>query len=108
LASFGPKYIVITDGNKDVHALYDGTIYIMTPPKIRNIIETTGAGDAFASSFLAGMIKGKGIEFSLKLGLVNSQSVVTSLGAKNYLLSYKDAMKRIKKARIKIVKRKVK
>ncbi len=108
LASFGPGCVIITNGQKDVYALHDKTIYIMAPSKLKNIKETTGAGDAFASTFLAGIIKKKNIEFCLKLALVNSQSVIKCLGAKNDLLSYKNALKEMKKTRIKVVKEKVK
>lgn len=108
LSMYGPKYVIITNGQKDIYALNDGVIYIMTPSKLKDIKETTGAGDAFASTFLAGIIKNNNIEFSLKLALTNSQSVIKSLGAKNDLLSYNKALKELKKTRIKIVKKKVK
>jgi len=108
LASFGPKYVIITNGQKDVYALHNGIIYIMTPTKLKNIKETTGAGDAFASTFLAGIIKKKHVEFCLKLALINSQSVIKCLGAKNDLLNYNEALKHMKKAKIKVVKRRIK
>jgi len=34
LASFGPKYVIITNGPKNVSAIHDGYYYIMTPNKI--------------------------------------------------------------------------
>jgi ribokinase len=108
LVSFGPKYVIITNGSEDIHAIYDGHYYIVTPNKVKDIKETTGAGDAFASTFLAAMIKGKNIETSLKLALINSQSVIKSLGAKNKLLSSREAMKIMKKTKIKVIKKKVK
>ena len=107
LASFGPKYVIITQGPKDVYAYHNNTIYIMTPTKIKNIVETTGAGDAFASTFLACLIKNKNIETCLKMALINSQSVITCMGAKNDLLSYSKLMKQVKTTNIKIVKKEV-
>ena len=103
LYKLGPEIIVITDGKKAINA-YDGkTIYILIPNKIK-VIESTGAGDAFASSFLSGIIKKNDVEFALKMGLVNSESVIQQGGAKNKLLKYSEALGIIKKSSIKIKK----
>ena len=68
LLKLGPKTLVITDKNKKIFA-YDGKKkYSLIPHKIR-VVERTGAGDAFASGFVAGLIAGKTIKESLKLGL---------------------------------------
>ena len=103
LCELGPRIAVITNGKKEINA-YDGkNIYTMIPNKIK-VVESTGAGDAFASSFLSGMIKKSNIEFALKLGLVNSESVIQHGGAKNKLLKYKEALENIKKSSVKIKK----
>ena len=52
------------------------------------IVETTGAGDSFSSTFLVGFIKTRDIEFSLKIAIVNSHSVLKYKGAKNKLLTF--------------------
>jgi ribokinase len=87
VSKFGPKIIVITDGHRGVHcySTYDEHVYSAKPEKVR-VIETTGAGDAFASGFVAGMMYDKDIQFSLKLGMLNAESVIRHLGAKNILL----------------------
>ncbi|MBU3942289.1 MAG: carbohydrate kinase family protein [Nanoarchaeota archaeon] len=103
LYKLGPKIIVITDGKKAINA-YDGkNIYVLIPNKIR-VVESTGAGDAFASSFLSGMIKKNNVEFALKMGLANSESVITHPGAKNRLLKYNEILKVTKKRPAKIKK----
>ena len=103
LCELGPRIAVITNGKKEINA-YDGkNIYTVIPNKIK-VVESTGAGDAFASSFLSGMIKKSNIEFALKLGLVNSESVIQHGGAKNKLLKYKEALENIKKSSVKIKK----
>ncbi|OGJ20309.1 hypothetical protein A3K73_06865 [Candidatus Pacearchaeota archaeon RBG_13_36_9] len=77
--------IVITDRDKKICA-YDGTKkYFLLPNKVK-ARERTGAGDAFASGFVAGQIVGMNIEESLKLGLKESESVIKYFGAKNNLL----------------------
>ena len=88
LSKLGPEIIVITDKNKKISA-YDGKKkYFLIPHKIK-VVERTGAGDAFASRFVAGLIVGKSIKESLKLGLRESESVIKYFGAKNNLLRIK-------------------
>ncbi len=85
LKELGPKIVIVTNKDKETLA-YDGKkIYSITPHKIK-VVERTGAGDAFASGFVAGQIIGKSIDESLKLGLEESESVIRSRGAKNKLL----------------------
>ena len=56
LMSFGSKLVVITDGKHGSHTYSNGYYYhIITMPV--KVVETTGAGDSFAASFLSGMIK---------------------------------------------------
>lgn len=81
LNSLGSKIVVITNKDKEVLA-YDGIRkYSLMPHKVK-AIERTGAGDAFASGFVAGQMAGKSIEQSLKLGLEESESVIRHKGAK--------------------------
>jgi len=106
LKGLGPKIAVITDGKNNLYVIDDLHIYSAFPPAVK-VIDATGAGDAFASSFLCGLLKNKGVEFAIKLGIINAQSVVSHYGAKNILLSYKEAMKIMKKFRVKIKKKKI-
>ncbi len=88
LYKLGPKIAVITDGKNPTYA-YDGKkVYSITPHKVK-VVERTGAGDAFASGFVAGQIVGRSIEESLKLGLAESESVIKYFGAKNKLIKRK-------------------
>lgn len=92
LRKLGPRIVVVTNQNKSIEA-YDGRIkYKLKPHKIK-VIERTGAGDAFASGFTAGIIRELGMEKSLKLGLKNSESVLRHYGAKNNLLRWRDVSK---------------
>ncbi len=106
LRKLGPKIVVITDGRHPFYAMDDKFFYTITPSPVK-ILDTTGAGDAFAASLLSGLIRKKDMEFSLKLGVTNAQSVIQHYGAKNILLSYKEALRQMKKRRIKIVKKKI-
>ena len=102
----GPKIVIITDG-KNTGGVSDGNyIYWFNPIKI-NVQECTGAGDAFISSFLSGLIKLKNIENVIKLAVVNSSSVIKNRGAKNGLLTMSKAKTLMKKTHIKITKEKI-
>jgi len=83
----GPKIIAITDGHNGVHCYnsYDEYVYSAKPHKVK-VMETTGAGDAFGAGFVAGIIMGKDVSFSIKLGMLNAESLISGLGAKTKLL----------------------
>ena len=87
ISSLGPKIVVITNKDKKISCFdsYNNKKYYLMPHKIK-VVERTGAGDAFASGFVAGLIVGKPIMECLKLGLKESESVIKYFGAKNKLL----------------------
>ncbi len=97
--------VVITDGKNGAYC-YDGKMQYFIQPRQIQVIETTGAGDAFTSTFLAAYIKTKNIKSSLRLAQINAESVIQAFGAKNILLSWKEAMKQMTnyKHQIKTVK----
>lgn len=105
LKNLGPKMAVITNGKKELYAIDGEHIYKAKPPYVK-IVDTTGAGDAFAASFLCGILKKNNVEFAIKLGITNAMSVITHYGAKNVLLTWKQAMKEMKKLNIKVSKKK--
>ena len=106
LKSLGPKIVVITDGKNDLYVIDKKNIYIAKQPFVK-VVDSTGAGDAFAASFVSGILRKNDIGFAIKLGIVNSQSVIKHYGAKNILLTFNEAMKAMKKLKIKIHKKKI-
>ncbi|MFH1365747.1 MAG: carbohydrate kinase family protein [archaeon] len=80
--------VVITDKDKLI-TCYDGEKKYSLKPNNVKVVERTGAGDAFASGFVAGRIVKKSIKECLKLGLRESESVIRYFGAKNNLLRFK-------------------
>lgn len=95
LQSFGPKRVAITDGKRGSFSLdTDGSMYrlpIMDEP----VVEKTGAGDAYACGFLAGVLAGKPIPEAMRWGSANSASVIEKIGAELGLLSKEEITQRI-------------
>lgn len=91
LHQLGPKIVVITDGPNGAYAS-DGTNRFQMPlyPDPAPPIDRTGAGDAFASTFVAAIIKGNTIEGALQWAPINSMNVVQKVGAQAGLLTEKD------------------
>ncbi|MFO0781689.1 MAG: carbohydrate kinase family protein [Candidatus Saccharimonadales bacterium] len=88
LHGFGVKIVVITDGPDGAYAS-DGQQRLQMPlyPDPAPPKERTGAGDAFASTFVAALAKGNTIEGALQWAPINSMSVVQETGAQAGLLS---------------------
>tara|TARA_Y100000310_G_C20686943_1_gene819630 strand:- start:465 stop:1427 length:963 start_codon:yes stop_codon:yes gene_type:complete len=97
----GVEVSVITDGSGKINA-YDGFRFYQVEPKKVTVVETTGAGDAFASGFVGGLVKGLSVGDALPIGLVNSQSVISHFGAKDKLLSWNGVSSGVKKARYRV------
>jgi len=91
LHDLGPKIVVLTDGPKGAYAS-DGEHRFQMPlyPDPGPPVDRTGAGDAFASTFVAALIKGNNIEGALQWAPINSMSVVQKLGAQAGLLTEKE------------------
>jgi len=88
LHGFGVKIVVITDGPDGAYAS-DGQQRLQMPlyPDPAPPKERTGAGDAFASTFVAALAKGNTIEGALQWAPINSMSVVQETGAQAGLLN---------------------
>jgi ribokinase len=90
LHALGSKIVVITDGPNGAYTS-DGQQRLKMPlyPDPGPPVDRTGAGDAFASTFVAALIKGNSIEGALQWAPINSMSVVQKVGAQAGLLSEK-------------------
>ncbi|MFP4119108.1 MAG: carbohydrate kinase family protein [Candidatus Woesearchaeota archaeon] len=89
------QYIIITQGPEGATCFHKDTLYHLNCTPHLNVVETTGAGDAFASGFVAGLIKELPVKDALKLGMVQAESVILSRGAKRRLLTWPEAKKRL-------------
>ena len=91
LAFYGPKIVLITNGRHGADAIIGGKVYHQAAAKIRQQIDATGVGDAFGSSFIAGLeLYNRDIKRSLYLAAKNSAAEISQPGAQNGLLRKKD------------------
>jgi fructokinase len=100
LKAFGPSVCIITNGKEGVHA-YDGKEFYFRKARRMYAADTTGAGDAFGAGFLGGWLlndklqQEKRMDLSLKMGLLNSESVISFVGAKKGLLHRKNMIEQL-------------
>ncbi|WP_297437380.1 carbohydrate kinase family protein [Thermococcus sp.] len=82
LHGWGAKLVVITRGERGV-LVYDGDFREFSAPPINpeEIVDPTGAGDAFAGGFLAGYSRGQPVEECVRLGLERAREVLKKEGS---------------------------
>lgn len=85
LDKMGPEISVITLSGLGSVAISNGE-YFTQRPVAAHVVDTTGAGDSFGSTFTAGLMMGYEIQDSLKLASINSASVISQYGAQEGLL----------------------
>ncbi|MDD5547691.1 MAG: carbohydrate kinase family protein [Candidatus Pacebacteria bacterium] len=78
----GPKGVTVSDGRR----IYKAGIF-----KEKELIDRTGAGDAFGSGFVAGIMRTNDIEYAIQLATANSTSVVEKIGATEGVLTKKES-----------------
>jgi len=77
--------VVITRGKKGSMVSDGKYIFEAGIPQI-SAVEATGAGDAYGSGFLSGLLEKNNIEYAIQLATANSTSCTQKIGAKNGLL----------------------
>ncbi|HLP79075.1 MAG TPA: carbohydrate kinase family protein [Acidobacteriota bacterium] len=103
LHDLGIPISVITDGSSQV-SCYDGDGYYIAQPQKVKVVESTGAGDAFAAAFVWSYQMTSDIAVSLAAGIVNSQSVLGYIGAKKGLCTKQQLVKLLKSSGVAVKK----
>lgn len=100
-----PGVTVMTKGGDGVIVSDGQYIYSAKPHPERKIVDTTGAGDSFASGFISDYMRYNGdIEKSIQLGLANSAGCLSEVGAKHGLLKRGQEFERVEVKKEKILK----
>lgn len=84
---FGAKVCVITDGENGGKVCIDGVCTPYASKKGVKVVDTTGAGDAFASGYIAALLYGHDYHRAIHWGVENSASILRYVGAKKGLLT---------------------
>lgn len=95
LASLGPRNIVVTDGKGGSYG-FDGESYWKLDAFPAELVEMTGAGDAYSTGAVAGLLYGETLQSAMRWGAANSASVVEHIGSIEGLLAYTQLQKRLK------------
>lgn len=93
-----PGLAIMTDGPKGVSVSDGKTIYHAGVFKEKSIASRLGAGDAFGSGFVAGLMisdkqhatRDMAIKYAVRLGSANATSVVEHVGAQTGILTKKE------------------
>ncbi len=88
--------IAIVKIGKDGSFIKSGDTTVQVQPRLANCIDTTGAGDLYASGFLYGLANGYSLEVSGNIGSLISGRVVEVLGAKMSDEVWEDILSEIK------------
>jgi ribokinase len=83
----GAKSVAVTLGKQGVAYARDGYTLLRPAFPATKVVDTTGAGDAFAGGLLAGLLLGKPVEESLRYGSAAAACKVELAGARGGLPS---------------------
>lgn len=85
ITTFGEKGSLISTSEFDVN---------ISPAKAPNVVDPTGAGDAYRAGLLKGLVIGKDIQTSAKMGAVAATYAIEKYGTQEHYYTYKDFLER--------------
>lgn len=91
----GEKIVIITKGSLGAVILSGESLY-RVPAFPAKLIDSTGAGDAFGSGFVSGMIEKNDIIYAARIAVANSGKVIEKFGAKQGLLVKSQQWRQVK------------
>ncbi len=59
-----------------------GEVHVIDAAPVARVVDTTGAGDAFAAGFLCGLVRGMGLGASGRLGALAAAEIISHYGAR--------------------------
>ncbi len=95
LSDLGPKLVVITDGLQGSFG-FDGDNFYHLDIFPAEIVERTGAGDAYAIGLLGALFYGKRLPEAMRWGSANGAAVVEQIGPQAGLLTYEKMQEKLK------------
>jgi 2-dehydro-3-deoxygluconokinase len=81
MTAAGVREIVVKNGQEAVALFNDGALTRVPTPAVRNIRDTTGAGDSFNAGYLAGRLVGMTPLNACQLGQEVAAEIISHFGA---------------------------
>ncbi len=97
LVKLGPKTLSLTDGANGAYAYHKNQLFHIPPFPNLTKPEKTGAGDAYASGFLAGYMHTKDITEAMRWGSANAYMAMQEVGAQNGLATQEKLLNTLQK-----------
>ena len=94
ILKLGPKSLIIKDGEKGSHFFDSTNQFSIKAYPINEVIDTTGAGDAYIGGVLMGKMKGMNILDSMKVGAVTASFCIEGIGIDGLLKVDKEEFNR--------------
>lgn len=86
LHDLGPGTVIVSRGEQGAYcSVASGAAFTAHGVADVSVVDTTGAGDALAGSFLAGVLQGHAPETCLRTAVANATACVTQIGSRTYL-----------------------
>jgi sugar/nucleoside kinase (ribokinase family) len=76
------KIAALTRSDKGSVVVADGEVHIVDAEPVAKVVDTTGAGDAYAAGFLFGVTHGRDMVTSARLGGIAAAEMISHLGAR--------------------------
>jgi adenosine kinase len=83
-ARVADKIVVVTRGEQGASLYAGGCLYVIPPVPPRQIVDPTGAGDAFRGGLLRGMSAGCHWDVAGRMGALAATYCLESLGPQNH------------------------
>ncbi|MBI5049322.1 MAG: carbohydrate kinase family protein [Nitrospirae bacterium] len=87
ITTFGEKGSLISTPEYDIN---------VSPAKVSEVLDPTGAGDAYRAGLLKGIVMGKDIETSAKMGAVAATYAIEKYGTQEHYYTYEEFVERYK------------
>lgn len=92
LKSLGPEIVSITDGTNGAYSISLSEEMLKIGAFGKNLVEKTGAGDAYSSAFFTAYLNNLPLSESMRWGSVNAYHVMQEVGSERGLMN-KDSIK---------------
>ena len=85
ILDLGPKSLIIKDGKKGSYFFDSNNQFSIKAYPVKEVIDTTGAGDAYIGGLLMGKMNGMSILDSMKIGSVTASFCIEGIGVDGLL-----------------------